>query len=161
MLTIPTFLADSGVHGIGLYAAAAVKAGDKVWEFNREIDFVYDARWMDRLYRQSLPAFDYFCQYAYKRGNRYYYLSDNARFINHSQQANIGFAHNGDEIALKDINPGDELLEDYLLAYDLDDCFLLEMSNVDLRHYFSLPAGKRKEIVDGIYAIGAAKAATC
>jgi SET domain-containing protein len=160
MLTIPTYLAESGVHGIGLYAAEAVKAGDKVWEFNHEIDFVYDSQWMGRLVGQSLQAFDYFCQYAYKRDNRYYYVSDNARFINHSQQANIGFGNNGDEIALQDINPGDELLENYLLAYDVDDCFSLEMYNVDLRHYFSLHESKRKEIVDGIFGVTAAKAGT-
>jgi len=160
MLMIPTYLAESGVHGIGLYAAETVKAGDKVWEFNREIDFVYDAQWMDRLFCQSLQAFDYFCQYAYKRDNLYYYVSDNARFINHSQQANIGFANDGDEIALRDINPGDELLENYLLAYDVDDCFLLEMYNVDLRDYFSLDESGRKEIVDGIYGITAARAGT-
>jgi hypothetical protein len=151
MLIIPTYLARSGVHGIGVYAGDTIKSGEKVWMFNPAVDFVYGSQWLPRLCRQSPEMVDYFCLYSYKRKNQYYYVTDNARFINHSLDANIGFAENGDEIALKDINPGDELLENYLMSYDADDCFVLEMNNIDWRQYFSLDASKRKRIINNIY----------
>lgn len=151
MLMIPAYLGQSGVHGIGVYASAPVKAGDKIWEFNSAVDFIYDSRWLTRLCRQSPKVFDYFCLYAYKRYNQYYYVTDNSRFINHSVNANIAFDDNSDEIALTDINAGDELLENYLHSYDADDCFVLEMNNIDLRQYFSLQSSKRKSIINNIH----------
>jgi len=151
MLVVPTYLAQSCVHGIGVYAGVAVKAGDRVWEFNPAVDFVYGSRWLTRLCKESPDVVEYFCLYSYKRKNQYYYVTDNARFINHSTQlANIGFNEEGQEIALRDIGAGEELLEDYFLSYDADDCFVLEMNNVDWRQYFSLTAMKRKRILDNI-----------
>jgi len=151
MLVVPTYLAQSGVHGIGAYAGVAIKAGDKIWEFNPAVDFVYGSRWLKRLFRESPDVVDYFRLYSYKRNNQYYYVTDNARFINHSTAtANIGFSENGDEIALRDISAGEELLEDYFLSYDPDDCFVLEMNNIDWKHYFQLDAGKRKRILNDI-----------
>lgn len=151
MLVVPTYLAQSGVHGIGVYAGVAVKAGQKVWEFNPAVDFVYGSRWLTRMFKESPDVVEYFCLYSYKRKNQYYYVTDNARFINHSTKtANIGFTEDGHEVALRDINVGEELLEDYFLSYDSDDCFVLEMNNVDWREYFSLTPTKRKRLLDNI-----------
>lgn len=149
MLVVPSYLAPSGVHGIGVYAAVPIKAGSKVWEFNPVVDFKYGSRWLKRLSRESPDVVDYFCLYSYKRNNQYYYVTDNARFINHSaESANIGFLENNEEIALRDIDVGEELLEDYFLCYDADDCFVLEMNNIDWRQYFSLNAIKRRQVLD-------------
>ena len=150
MLVVPTYLSQSGVHGIGVYAGTPVKAGDKIWEFNPAVDFVYGSRWLKRLCKESPDVVDYFSLYSYKRKNQYYYVTDNARFINHSSRPNIGFSENNDEIALRDIETGEELLEDYYLSYDPDDCFVLEMNNIDWRQYFSLNASKRKRLLDSM-----------
>jgi len=151
MLVVPTYLAQSGVHGIGVYAGVAIKAGDSIWEFNPAVDFVYSSRWLKRLCRESPDVVDYFSLYSYKRNNQYYYVTDNARFINHSTEAaNIGFSDNGSEIALRDIQAGEELLEDYFLSYDPDDCFVLEMNNIDWKNYYLLDASKRKRILHAV-----------
>ncbi len=151
MLIVPSYLAESSVHGIGVYAAVPIKAGDKVWEFNPAVDFVYSSRWLRRLCRDSPEVADYFSLYSYKRKNRYFYVTDNARFINHSvDSANIGFSDGEYEISLRDIDAGEELLEDYFHCYDVDDCFVLEMHKVNWRQYLCLDAYKRKRILNNI-----------
>ena len=151
MLVIPTYLAKSAVHGIGVYAGASIRAGERIWQFHPAVDFVYGSRWLTRLARQSPHLVEYFSQYSYKRNNQYYYVTDNARFINHSaDDPNIGFSGNHEEIALRDIGAGEELLEDYLQSYDADDCFVLEMHNVEWREFFTLDSSKRKRVLNDI-----------
>ncbi len=133
MLTISTYLAPSAVHGIGLYVAEAVAAGTQLWKFNPHLDKIYSERNFLRICREANEhSLRHLLNSSYKRGGRYYYLTDNARFINHSEaRPNIGFVDDYTEIALKDIAPHQELLENYLLSYDTTDFFFQERQNPD------------------------------
>ena len=139
MLTINTYLAPSPVHGIGLFAAEFIPAGSPVWKFNRYIDKIFKkdiflaicSRLDDCSLRHLLNS-------SYSRGGRYFYLTDNARFINHSDMSdNICFLDDFTEVAARDIEAHEELLENYLLAYDKTDFFFQELLNPDPYQYIN------------------------
>lgn len=133
MLTIKTYLAPSSVHGIGLFAAEDIPAHTVVWKFNNHIDKVFSELAFLRIC-QGLDDFGlkHFLNSCYRRAGRYFYLTDNARFINHSDRLdNIIFADDNAEVTVRDINAGEELLENYYHAYDSGDFFFQELFDPD------------------------------
>lgn len=128
MLTIKTYLDKSNTHGIGLFSGEDIHEGETVWEFNPIInrkysskDFLEFCRFLDE--NVLLYIFTYF----YKRNGIYYYVTDNARFMNHSEKKyNIIFKGDNEEVAARDIEKGEELLENYFMNYDRDDYFFHE-----------------------------------
>ena len=139
MLTINTYLAPSPVHGIGLFAAEFIPAGSSVWKFNRYIDKIFKKEvFLTICSRLDNCSLRHLLNSSYNRGGRYYYLTDNARFINHSEgHDNICFVDDYTEVALRDIDVHEELLENYLLAYDKTDFFFQELLNPDPRQYLN------------------------
>ena len=133
MLTINTYLAQSSVHGIGLFAAEFIPAGSPVWKFNRYIDKIFKkAVFLSICGRLDSCSLRHLLNSSYSRGGRYFYLTDNARFINHSDgHANIRFVDDYAEVAMRDIEAHEELLENYLEAYDKTDFFFQELLNPD------------------------------
>jgi len=139
MLTVKTYLAPSSVHGIGLFAAENIPAQDVVWKFNDHVDKQYShehfLRVCDDLNECTLK---HILNSSYRRGDSYFYLTDNARFINHSViQKNIIFVDDYTEIAIRDISAHEELFEDYNLSYDPADFFFQELLNPDPYTYIS------------------------
>lgn len=133
MLTIKTYLAPSAIHGIGLFAAEDIPVRTQVWRFNPLMDKIYSEQTFLKICRQS-PEYSlkHFLNSSYRRGGRYFYLTDNARFINHAAEtANIAFRDDYSEVTLRQIMAGEELLENYQLSYDNNDFFFQEMSNPD------------------------------
>ncbi len=146
MLTVKTYLAPSKIHGIGLFAAGKIPAQSVVWKYNRFIDKV--------LSRQTFLKIchgldDYTLQHllssTYKKNEKYFYLTDNARFINHSEEGcNIAFLDEFTEISTRDIESDEELLENYFLSYDADDFFFKELLNGNPGDYLNImTSGKR------------------
>lgn len=139
MLTINTYLAPSPVHGIGLFAAEFIPAGTIIWKYNRYIDKIFNKE----VFLAICNSLDncslrHLLNSSYSRGGRFFYLTDNARFINHSEaNDNVCFRDDYTEVALRDINAHEELLENYLKAYDKDDFFFQEMLNTDPCQYIS------------------------
>ena len=98
-------MGTSKVHGIGLFSGENIEEGSVVWQFNPFIDQVFSIRKF-RTVSQSVNTFGLQHLYAssYKRNNKYYYITDNARFINHSgDQYNIIFANDFTEVAARPI----------------------------------------------------------
>lgn len=139
MLTTNTYLAPSPVHGIGLFAAEFIPAGTTVWKFNRYIDKIFRKDvFLAICQRLDNCSLRHLLSSSYSRGGRFFYLTDNARFINHSEvNANICFIDDYTEVALHDIKPHEELLENYQLAYDKNDFFFQELMNPDPHKYIS------------------------
>lgn len=139
MLTINTYLAPSAVHGIGLFAAEEIPSHSVVWKFNPLIDKIYSEQTFLKICRKSPEhSLKHFLNASYRKGGRYFYLTDNARFINHSQEsANIAFRDDYCELALRKIMPHEELLENYLMSYDTSDFFFREMADPDPYHYLA------------------------
>ena len=137
MLTIKTFLAPSAVHGIGLFAAEPIAVGEVVWKFNKLVDRVYSEKTFLKICLNSPDdGLAHLLNASYLRGGKFYYLTDNARFINHSEDfSNIVFEDDLTEVALREITTGEELLENYLLSYDRTDYFFRETFDPDPLHY--------------------------
>ena len=98
-------MGTSKVHGIGLFSGENIEERSVVWQFNPFIDQVFSIRKF-RTVSQSVNTFGLQHLYAssYKRNNKYYYITDNARFINHSgDQYNIIFANDFTEVAARPI----------------------------------------------------------
>jgi len=139
MLTVNTYLAPSPVHGIGLFAAEFIPAGSTVWKFNRYIDKIFKKEvFLAICSRLDTCSLRHLLNSSYSRGGRFFYLTDNARFINHSQEYdNVCFMDDYTEVALRDIQAHEELLENYLKAYDKNDFFFQELLDPDPYQYIS------------------------
>lgn len=115
MLLVPTFLAPSAIHGIGLFAGAPIAAGARVWQLDPAFDRPVD----EVAFAGLAPA-------AQLRVQRYAYLdpvrgvrvlcADDARFFNHADDANCRDEPGSEglvTVAVRDIAEGEELTWDY------------------------------------------------
>lgn len=113
MLTIKTKIKESKINGFGIFADEFVKAGTLVWKYQDNFDVtISDEEFL------SIPkiAQDYLIHYGYYNKNEggYILCGDNAKFTNHSDTPNTKMLDDSsDAIAIKDIQIGDEITEDY------------------------------------------------
>lgn len=113
MLCIPTYVAPSGIHGLGLYAARALEPGTLVWRFDSERDLVLSS---DAL--ASLPAVkrQRLRSYCYEHSAGVLVLcGDDAIFMNHHDRPNCDDPGPTVTIARRAIAAGEELTVDYRL----------------------------------------------
>jgi SET domain-containing protein len=111
MLLIPTYLADSPIHGIGLFTHGPIGAGAVIWRFHPRVDWRVS---IDELQRFPPRFRDCLQTYCYlETSGILVFCSDNARFMNHAEEPNCDDAGNELILALRDIRPGEELTCDY------------------------------------------------
>lgn len=111
MLLVKTYLALSGVHGIGLFAAEPIAKGTTIWRFDERVDRKFTKAERDAM---PEPTRSFLATYSYPEfvGSDVYYLDgDHARFMNHSETPNTDCEV--DTITTRDIAAGEELLCDY------------------------------------------------
>jgi SET domain-containing protein len=123
MLLVPTFLSQSPIHGLGLFAAESVSQGAVVWKFAPGFDLTVAPDELDRL---SDPALRLFRRYAYldRLLGEYVLCFDDARFMNHSAAPNLDDVSEvrdgmGVTVAARDVHAGEELTCDYA-AFDAE-----------------------------------------
>jgi uncharacterized protein len=115
MLLVPTFLAPSAIHGIGLFASAPIHAGTPVWRLDETFDQPVDEAALARL---DLVAQLQVQRYAYVDPARQVRVlcADDARFFNHADDANCRDLPGSEgrvTVAVRDIADGEELTWDY------------------------------------------------
>ena len=117
MLQVKTKLGISPIEnaGIGLFADQHINKGDTIWTFDYKHDTEYSQEDMDSA--NELDK-EFLIRYCFKFNGYYYLCVDNARFFNHSNTPNctsFEFAPDnlGSTIALRDIEIGEELTDDY------------------------------------------------
>lgn len=116
MLLVPTRLAQSPIHGFGVFAVAPIAKGTAVWRFEPGLDMEFAPDVMERL-PEHVRTF--FAHYGYldRYLNRLILCFDDARFVNHSDMPNVGTDYardpHGLDVALRDIAAGEELTMDY------------------------------------------------
>lgn len=137
---VRTKLEKSETHGIGLFAAEFIKKGTVTWRFMPGLDLIVPE---DILLQISESARAQFLNYCYVDKNTKHFILcfDDERFINHSENPNIGQRKVGNEIegvevALCDIEEGEELKCDYNV-YDLD--AFRKLNNLDVYSYINDP----------------------
>ncbi len=112
MLLVKTFLGESKIHGIGLFAAESLKKGTVIWEFSPHIDMTFP---ITRVHEAPQQVKEFLNTYGYvpiERPDVYIICVDNARFINHADKPNTDDT-TGKTIASRDIASGEEILSDY------------------------------------------------
>ncbi len=117
MLVVRTFLAPSDIEGLGLFAGQYIPKGTIVWKFVPAVDALFDDSEIE-----NLPAVtqDICRRYAYldSANKKYVLCGDDARFENHSENANtVGVYPAGEpfglDVATRDIREGEEITCDY------------------------------------------------
>jgi hypothetical protein len=108
--------------GYGVVALKHIPQGTITWAIDK-LDRIFSpeqVRAMDDLYQQVLD------KYTYRNAEGNHILCwDNARFVNHSSHANCITTAYEFEIAIRDIQPGEELTDDYGYL-NLDEPFEVE-----------------------------------
>jgi SET domain-containing protein len=110
MLLVKTRLGESSIHGIGVLANEFIPKGTLVWKWHEGVDQNISTQLVD-----ALPdiAKEYIKRYSWFSGGWYCLCSDNDRFLNHSDNPNCGLLGDWGDVALKDIQIGEELTVDY------------------------------------------------
>jgi len=117
MLLIKTKVGPSSVHGMGCFTDQFVPKGMLVRKFMPGFDLEIQKSEVDKLPDASRERF---LNYAYfdKESNIYTLNPDDERFVNHSDSPNVGDdlsrdSEMGEMYALRDIQAGEELTENY------------------------------------------------
>jgi SET domain-containing protein len=130
MLTAKTYLAPSSIHGIGLFAAEFIHANPIVWQYNEYIDSIYSEESFLNICRNTHKnTLQHLLNCSNKRAGKYFYLADNARFLNHSYLANIFIVDDYPKVAMREIKPNEEMLCNYLSYSDPDDFHVRNIIN--------------------------------
>jgi SET domain-containing protein len=118
MLLVNARVDRSAIHGLGLFAVAPIAKGTEVWRFTPGFHLDLDLKTLED---QPASLRERLLHYGYidRRLNRYILCCDDARFINHSDEANIRadftLDRYGVDIAGRDIAAGEEITVDYRL----------------------------------------------
>lgn len=117
MLVVKTYIASTGVKGIGLFAAETISAGTVWFKEDHQFNRIFTKTEVDE-YPPIVK--DFLDIYSSLRDDGSLYLRiDNARFVNHSDRPNtkpqnhIGPDGSGDWVATRDIAVGEEITSDY------------------------------------------------
>lgn len=108
----------SRLHGIGVFAEQPIRKGTKVWVIDEDMKICGPAD-LGRLPPDEL-RFALHGGYLHFPSQKFVYYSDGMEYVNHADgpRANIGITEwtslaEDNCTALRDITPGEELLEDY------------------------------------------------
>lgn len=120
MLIVETFLRQSPIHGLGVFAKHDMPKGTVLSRFMPP----FDAQFPHELMVSLTPVEqDYLKVYAYRsKFTRLWVLDgDNDRYMNHSADPNTSMHPDGtsENVSLRDIKAGEELTCDYR-TFDLE-----------------------------------------
>jgi SET domain-containing protein len=122
LLLVKTRLAQSLIHGIGLFAGEFIAEGTVVWASHPHVDIRLTAEQIAGL---PEPGRGQIRKYSYRerQSGLYVLCGDDARFFNHSTRPNcVDVLTDGGEdltLAARGIAEGEEMTCDYAL-FDLD-----------------------------------------
>jgi uncharacterized protein len=116
MLRVKTSVKPSRIEGLGLFAEERIPKGMVLWSFDPFLDQRF---WPGEVARMSASAKAFLARYAYCDRGTLVLCGDHARFMNHSPEANCGSDSTRTlTIALRDIEPGEELTDNYATMED-------------------------------------------
>jgi SET domain-containing protein len=120
MLLFKTFLKQSGIHGLGCFAGENIKKGQTVWRFDPGIDLIFteeDLKNLPNSFTEFLKIYGY--SPLESTPKTYILCIDHARHMNHSEKPNLLETPEGLNVAMRDIQVGEELTCDYT-QFDLE-----------------------------------------
>jgi SET domain-containing protein len=113
MMLVSTYLSNSKIEGVGIFAAEPIKAGEVIWRLEPKFDVFFTEAEID-----DLPPHmqDFIERYTYPHIRMPGVLileADNGRFMNHSETPNTDFAGFDQGFAIRDIAQGEEITCNY------------------------------------------------
>jgi len=111
MLLINAWVGPSEIHGFGLIAHQFIPKGTVVWKLEPGFDLVISE---DEFKKLPLTGQKIVNHYGFFHPilERHVLCSDDDRFTNHSDTANVKF-HGDHAIAIRDIHEGEEITDNY------------------------------------------------
>ena len=113
MLLVRTYVAQSAIEGVGVFAAEPIARGTPVWRLEPTLDRLIPVE----TWRNAAPVLkELLDRYAYPSADHpghIVYDFDNGRFMNHADQPNTDFSADVGGVAARDIVAGEELTCDY------------------------------------------------
>lgn len=124
MMLVKTVKKDSSIHGAGLFADQFIAKGAATWRFDPGVDRAIHPQRVEQMPELSR---EWFMTYAYLdiRTGLYVLCADDARYMNHSDSPNVTGDYDldpvfGVDVAVRDIEAGDELTCDYRMFDRMD-----------------------------------------
>lgn len=115
MLLVRTYLAQSPIHGLGVFAAEPIAVGTPLWRFAPGIDLVIPSSRLAELPSAFLAFLDTYGYPSPAFEDGVVLSCDHARFMNHSERPNTAL-RGWETLARLHIAPGDEITCDYRLV---------------------------------------------
>jgi SET domain-containing protein len=117
MFLIKYSIKHSPNKGYGIFTNQFIKKGQLIWDFNKSNTIVFDTKreYMEYL-RNSNKSKKNIVDKTLIINNKILYIYDDMQFMNHNLSPN-SYIYNYSSYALKDINIGEEIFEDYT-TYD-------------------------------------------
>lgn len=113
MLCVSTYVAQSQIHGLGLYAAQPLRRGALVWQFDPRADRVLTTAELDAESRSTGRELRI---HAYEQEPGLWVLcGDDAIYMNHAEDPSCDDPDPRRTVARRDIAIGEELTVDYRL----------------------------------------------
>lgn len=123
MITIEHYVANSGIHGLGLFAGQDVEKDEVIWRFVAGYDIVYsydEFSALPDMAKQYVKAYGWFD----RLDNLWHISVDGDKYTNHSDNPNTYMDDEGLIRASASIAKGTELTGDYR-EFDNDHYFKL------------------------------------
>ena len=120
MLLVETRLGKSPIHGWGVFARQRIPAGTRTWEFTPGVDLLIEPEAVATA-REDLRSLLIHYTYLHPVLRKRVLLGDITRFMNHSETPNVQGTNEPDggyDVALRDIEIGEELTVDYREFHD-------------------------------------------
>jgi len=113
MFLIPTFVAPSSIHGLGVFACEPIARGAVIWRHEPGFDIVLSHEHIARLPPEGKRFVEMYCYESPLAPGGLVLNGDNARYLNHSRSPNTDNADPSLARALRDITKGEEITCDY------------------------------------------------
>lgn len=112
LLRVRTKIAQSPIHGMGLYADEFIPKGTLIWTYDTHFDVSFTEYHMKDLSEHAVRLLQ---RYAYpdEAIGTYILCGDDARFINHSINPNTDEVLGVGTVARRDIQAGEEIVSNY------------------------------------------------
>jgi SET domain-containing protein len=109
---VRTYLARSGIHGFGLFAAERIAPNTIIWDYDPPFDVAFERSVLEELPAVAREQIEHYIYFERTEG-AYVLCGDNGRFMNHSLSPNTFEDENRGTIAKHWIEPGEEITCDY------------------------------------------------
>ena len=113
MMMVPTYVAQSRIEGVGVFAAKRIAKGELIWVLDERFDLLLPD---SELTSMPILQRQFFERYSYPHMTKSGLLVlefDHGKFMNHSKEPNTDFRNPETAWAIREIAKGEEITCDY------------------------------------------------